>query len=123
MRVCYVTVYVRDLDRAVEFYEITVGMPLAFSDANFGWASFNLDGTQLTIQRVDRGDADSAQLVGRTKGVALGVSDVQAAHDELTGKGVTFSQPPKRQPWGATVATFADPEGNLIRLHEEQPDG
>ena len=122
-RICYVTVYVRELERAVQFYEKTLGMPLAFSDAHFGWASFNLEGTTLTVQRIASDDSDAEGLVGRTTGIALGVPDVQAAYDDLRGKAVNFTQPPERQEWGGTIATFADSEGNLIRLHEERPDG
>jgi lactoylglutathione lyase len=39
--------------------------------------------------------------------------NVQSTYDELRGKGIKFTQPPKKEPWGEH-AIFKDSEGNLL---------
>ena len=46
----------------------------------------------------------------------LTVADIQAAHTRLTAAGVVFSRAPEREEWGGWVATFADPDGNILQL-------
>src|SRR6266540_972552 len=44
--------------------------------------------------------------------------DVNATYQELSGRGVEFTAPPKREPWGMW-AQFKDPDGNEFGLYEE----
>jgi predicted enzyme related to lactoylglutathione lyase len=46
----------------------------------------------------------------------LTVADIQAAHTRLAAAGVVFSRAPEREEWGGWVATFADPDGNILQL-------
>jgi predicted enzyme related to lactoylglutathione lyase len=45
------------------------------------------------------------------------VDDLDAAYARLKERGVEFSQPPKRESWGAS-AIFKDPDGNSFVLGE-----
>jgi uncharacterized glyoxalase superfamily protein PhnB len=47
---------------------------------------------------------------GSSQGLQLVVSDIQAAHDELAGRGVEVSEI-QHFPWGDFVF-FKDPDGN-----------
>ena len=116
-RLWYVNIFVTDLDRAVAFYEHTLGLPLKFKDAKFGYASFATEGAGLALARVDA-HAENASLVGRHTGVGLGVPDIQKAYQEWKAKGVQFSMPPTQQPWGGVLATFLDSEGNTLYLDQ-----
>jgi catechol 2,3-dioxygenase-like lactoylglutathione lyase family enzyme len=49
------------------------------------------------------------------------VDDVDAEYERLTGKGVTFTQPPT-DIGTAVVAVFDDTCGNVIQLIAESPD-
>src|SRR5436309_9108737 len=93
-RVWYVNIFVRDFDRAVDFYQRALGLPLKFRHDEFGYASFETGAAGLALARIDPNDATQTQLVGRHTGVGLGVPDIQAAYKELTGKGVKFTMPP-----------------------------
>jgi predicted enzyme related to lactoylglutathione lyase len=62
------------------------------------------------------GGREGRQLTGRFTGITLTVPDVEAAHRSLTSKGVRFSGPPARQPWGGMMTSFFDPDGNEISL-------
>jgi uncharacterized glyoxalase superfamily protein PhnB len=44
------------------------------------------------------------------------VHDVDAVYEDLLGKGVEFTMPPTKQPWGGTLALFKDLDGNVFYL-------
>ena len=115
-KVWYVTVYVRDFERAIAFYRDTLGLPLNFAEEEFGYASFNTPGAGFALARV--ADDDDRGLVGRHTGIGIGVPDLTASYEELKAKGVAFPMPPEKQPWGRTLAIFADPEGNELFLDQ-----
>jgi len=117
-RIWYVNVFTRDLARAVAFFRDTLGFPLEFEHAEFGYASFAPEGLRLGLARVDPKDPEQASVVGRHTGIGFGVPDLDAAHRDLAAKGVAFPMPPTRQAWGGYLATFADPDGNVFYLDE-----
>jgi predicted enzyme related to lactoylglutathione lyase len=47
------------------------------------------------------------------------VSDVDAAYERLSGRGVLFEDPPRTMPWGHRVARLKDPEGRLVCLAQQ----
>ena len=54
-----------------------------------------------------------AKGVGGT--LFLETDDCQASYDDLSARGVEFSDPPERQAYGIDTG-FRDPSGNSIRL-------
>jgi uncharacterized glyoxalase superfamily protein PhnB len=98
------------------FYRDTVGFPLSFSDESMGWAEFDLGTARIGLERCDRNDPESTELVGRFVGVSIRVEDVNAVFDRLTSRGVEFTATPQKQPWGGTLAHFKDPDGNILTL-------
>jgi len=121
-RLWYVNVFTNDLERAVEFYRDTLGLPLQFQDESFGYASFASEGMRLGIACVDPSAPESAALVGRHTGVGFGVPDLDAAYRELKAKGVPFPMVPTKQPWGGYMATFTDADGNIFYLDQLHAD-
>jgi predicted enzyme related to lactoylglutathione lyase len=117
-RIWYVNVFTRDLGRSIAFFRDTLGLPLEFEHAEFGYASFAPEGLRLGLARVDPKAGDAASFVARHTGIGFGVPDLDAAHRELAAKGVRFTMPPSRQPWGGYLATFCDPDGNVFYLDE-----
>jgi lactoylglutathione lyase len=118
VRVWYVTVYVRDFARTLQFYRDTLDLPLRFADEQFGFASFATPGAGFTIARIDPKDPEQVKLLGRHTGVAFGVDDLQKTYEAWLARGVRFELPPTKQPWGGTLAQLADPEGNLLTLDQ-----
>ncbi len=114
-RIGYVTVGVRDLDRALGFYRDVMGFPLLYSAPEFSYAAFDLGGRRFAIAAggEPRPEGD------RHTGIGILVDDVDAAHAELAAKGVRFTMPPSKQPWGGYMAMFADPDGNLFYIDKE----
>ena len=115
LNLAYVNIFVGDLDRAVDFYEGTLGLVRVSYEQEHGYAAFRAGAISLGLAVAEpRQD----ELVGRHTGVGLAVADLEAEHARLTALGVTFSLPPTRQPWGGFMAMFADPDGNIFYLDE-----
>jgi catechol 2,3-dioxygenase-like lactoylglutathione lyase family enzyme len=104
------------------FYEDTLGLHFV-ADEGFALV-FDLDGTMLRVTRVDRLEAQPFTVLGWR------VSDVAAAVEQLSGRGVRFERfagldqdalATWRSPSGALIAWFKDPDGNLLSL-SQHPD-
>ena len=113
MKLWYVNLFVSDFERALTFYEGTLGFTPETKDARFGYASFATADVRFAI--VQAGDSD---LVGRHTGIGFGVEDLAAAHRDLAARGVHFTMPPEKQPWGGFMAIFRDPDGNTFYLDQ-----
>ena len=118
MKLYAIRIFTTDWDRSVDFYQETVGLPLTFADQAFAWAEFDLGGARLGIEGIDAGAQQVDALVGRFVGVSITVDDLHLAYAQLTDKGVEFTAPPEKQPWGGTLAHFKDPDGNVLTLLE-----
>jgi predicted enzyme related to lactoylglutathione lyase len=46
----------------------------------------------------------------------LRVDDIHATAARLQSAGVVFMRPPEQEPWGGWIATFPDPDGNVVQL-------
>ena len=62
----------------------------------------------------------AAMSQGLAGAVFLVTDDVERDFEELTGRGVEFTQPPERRPFGID-AGFRDPSGNQVRLTQVLP--
>src|SRR6476469_5091692 len=100
---------VRDLPRAVAFYQDALGLPLLFT-APPQLAFFDADAVRLMLSAPEGGETFSA---GGTV-LYFRVADLVAAHAELSGRGVAFVDEPHliaRMPdhdlW---MAFFRDPD-------------
>ncbi len=116
MKLYAVRIFTTDWDRSVDFYQETIGLPLTFIDQTFAWAEFDLGGARLGIEAVDANAPNAEQLVGRFVGVSLTVDDIDLVYAQLLDKGVEFTAPPEKQPWGGALAHFKDPDNNILTL-------
>jgi predicted enzyme related to lactoylglutathione lyase len=121
---------VSDVDRAKEFYEQKLGWTVDV-DHRAG-ESFRV--VQLTppgsAASISIGTGISSATPGSYQGMHLVVTDIEAAREELVGRGVDVSEPfhfgaegqanglhPERLDY-ATFASFKDPDGNGWLLQE-----
>ena len=118
MNIGYVNLYVDDLDAAVSFYEGHLGFELRFRDDAHGYASFDAGAVLLGIATIDPSAPDHMATVGGLRGIGIVVDDLDAEHQRLASRGVTFAQPPERMPWGGYLALVEDPAGNILYLDE-----
>jgi predicted enzyme related to lactoylglutathione lyase len=111
MEIGYANVFVADLGTAIAFYRDVLGLELNMGDEAFGYASFAAGPITLGLAQTDE-----EGLVGRHTGIGFMVHDVDAVYEDLLGKGVEFTMPPSKQPWGGTLALFKDLDGNVFYL-------
>ena len=114
-----ILVPVTDVDRAADFYEHVLGLPLLFRYP--GNAFFDAAGVRLYLARPTEPGYDGvATLYFR-------VDDVTAAFDLLESRGATVRERPElvhRDPeYDLWLAFVADPDGNNIGLMREAPKG
>jgi catechol 2,3-dioxygenase-like lactoylglutathione lyase family enzyme len=105
-----VPVPVSDVDRAKAFYTEKAGFNAdhdhVVSD-EIRFVQLTPPGSACSIS-IGKGLVDTEP--GSAQGLQLVVSDIQAAHDELAGRGVEVSDV-QSFPWGDFVF-FKDPDGN-----------
>lgn len=103
---------VTDMDKAVAWWQDTLGMTLAYRADEMGWAEIQLPTTGVTVGLNVNGPG--AGTGGAT--IVLGVADIEAARAELEGKGVAFPKPTEEIPGMVRLAEFSDPFGNRLTL-------
>jgi predicted enzyme related to lactoylglutathione lyase len=105
-----VAIPVTDVDRAKAFYSDQVGFnadhDYTVSD-EMRFVQLTPPGSACSIA-IGKGIVDSEP--GSVKGMQLVVSDIEAAHAELSGRGIEVSDV-QHFDWGSFVF-FSDPDGN-----------
>lgn len=105
---------VSDLDRAVRFYQDTLGFELRLRSDTLQWAELTFGMPNVAV-----GLGAGAEVKGSgSVSLNLGVEDVDAARTALEAKGVKFAGPTMTVPDKVKLAEFSDPDGNRIRLAE-----
>ena len=110
-RTDFVTIPIRDIERAKRFYGETLGLEL--ERETHGGAEFRAG--QVTLALWDP-TAVGREFKPAPNEVALRVADVAAARAELEAKGVEFAG----ETFDTSVchmAFFSDPDGNALMLH------
>src|SRR5215470_6976241 len=145
LRLQSVTIFVRNLDRCLDFYVKQLGFQLVFDARSKEFAGRRFvtvappDGTaNLTLVAPER-DSDQYKLIGRHSQVTFVTEDVLAKFREWSARGVRFlvnprlkrlkysvqtrgraaSSPPAAEHppiWGGVFARFRDPDGNSFSL-------
>lgn len=95
-----------------QFYRDVVGLTPR-SDRE-GFINFEWGEMRLTVAR-------HSELSGPSRDpkrvmVNLKTDRIQEVHRRMSTAGVEFSRPPEREPWGGWIATFTDPDGNVVQL-------
>ena len=94
------------------FYRDRLGLTPRTSKPDF--INFDWGGVRLSVSvhdRVTGASQDPFRIM-----VNLAVDDIRAVHARLADAGVAFTRPPETEDWGGQVASFLDPDGNLIQL-------
>jgi lactoylglutathione lyase len=110
-----VAIFVHDIDRAVEFYRDTLGLPMT-KHGSFG-AEFLEGDTHVGVHPAVHPQAKA--LVGRHTGITFFVPDLLHYCGVLHDRGVRFLAEPTQQSWGI-MAMISDPDGNVLALWEDK---
>ncbi len=109
----FVGIPTRDLERAVDFYGNTLGLPRSVYMPERNFAEFETGNLTLNIMNAEKMGLEHDAL---RNALALHVDDVAAVRSTLESRGVAFG--------GETfdtgvchMAFFQDPDGNSLMLH------
>ena len=110
------TVAVTDLDRAKQFFEVQVGLPI-LEETPFSIRFGGGKGSQVSVRR---GQPNVGQTVGHFE-----VDDIESVVRDLTTRGIVFEEyeAPKTTNFIAQIgpakgAWFKDPDGNVFGVRE-----
>jgi uncharacterized glyoxalase superfamily protein PhnB len=137
LKIANAQIWVHDQDEALEFYTEKVGLEVRADVTvpelgNFRWLAVGPAGQDdisvvlMAIPGPPVMDGDTAEQVkalvakGFAGTVFLSTDDCQASYEELSARGVEFTETPEQRPYGIDSG-FRDPSGNSIRLTQVTP--
>jgi catechol 2,3-dioxygenase-like lactoylglutathione lyase family enzyme len=111
-----IAIVVQNLERAVAYYRDKLGMQFLFTAGTL--AFFDCAGTRLMLSTPERGQNSSGNSI-----IYFTVGDIQAAHRELSARGVPFDGQPhiiaNMGTYDLWMAFLRDSEQNLLGIMSE----
>ena len=124
IKFAYTILYVRDVTKAVEFYENAFGFVRKFitpdndyGELLVGETTLSFASTTLAHINLPKGFRES-HLNDKPFGIEIGftTSDVPETLETAIKAGATLVENPKTKPWGQIVAYVRDIDGFLIEI-------
>jgi len=122
-----IEVIVSNFDKAIEWYKNTLGARI--TEEYHEWKCVELLIGKSKIE-IDLGQPDKSwgsteykkakSRIGTCTGIIFETSDINKTYQELKSKGVKFTTPPNKRPWGEITANFIDLDGNEFKLVESK---
>jgi len=120
-KVVYVSVFVKDQDKALDFYTNVLGFEKRVENPTPGGPRFltvGLKGQDFQLVLWPGTPGQGQPFQGRsTAAYTIETKDCRKAFDVLKSRGVKFDTDVLEYPWGY-VAVFADPDGNRLQLRQ-----
>jgi serine phosphatase RsbU (regulator of sigma subunit) len=121
LRILFVTIYVRDVDRSICFYVDKLGFNLIF-DSPVGGGRFVVvgppDGSAMLCLASAQPGSEEYRSIGRAAPIVFLTEDVAGRYEEWCARGVHFQQAPHKPVWGGLYASLEDLDGNSLKLVE-----
>ncbi|MCR3905565.1 MAG: VOC family protein [Tenericutes bacterium] len=115
-KVGQIAIPIRDMKRAIEFYENVLGLKLLFKTDQLGF--FDCDGVRLLLALPEKESNDYLSSI-----IYYQVDDIHLSYDELLNRGVQIVQKPhiiaKTNNIETWMTFFKDSEGNTLALMSE----
>ena len=111
----FVSIPTSDQDRSLAFYIDKLGFKVV-TDQPMGpgqrWIELRVgkSDTRFVLFNMDKGPKPGTPFNG-----AFACDSVERTYEELSTRGVEFTAPPKKEPWG-TFVVMKDPDGNEFVL-------
>ncbi len=130
-RIAYTSIFVLDQDRAKAFYTEKLGFEVREDQrmGDFRWLTVSPPGQKdvaMILMPLRAGGMMDESTVNTLRALVekgafgagvLATDDCQKTYEELEAKGVTFSQPPQKRPYGVE-ALLRDDSGNWFSMTE-----
>jgi len=105
---------VSDLDKAINWYQETLGFKLTYKLDEMGWCELD---THIAGVSIGLSVVEELNVKGGTT-LTFGVNDIDAARVELEDKGVKFDGETQTIQGMVKLATFFDPDGNTLMFYQ-----
>ncbi|MFB0569031.1 MAG: VOC family protein [Nitrososphaeria archaeon] len=107
---------VSNMDRALQFYHETLGLPIALEARMFNHVEVGPDEPLAKIGMHETGRKAKRK---RRTGIVFETDDIYALCKRLSKKGVKFTLKPTKMPWGGVVADFLDSDNNELEVVQD----
>ncbi|MDG5816908.1 VOC family protein [Chitinispirillales bacterium ANBcel5] len=120
MKLTYVIIYVEDVVKATQFYNLAFGLEVKFIHESNMYAEMKSGETTLSFAANSMLEANTG--IEPLKGVkncfeiALTTDDVKGALDKAVSNGARIIKEPQTKPWGQVVAYVQDPFGTIVEI-------
>lgn len=120
----YTILYVKDVIKAIEFYEKAFGFSRKFitpendyGELSVGETSLAFASVPLAKSNLSKGFTES-KLSNKAFGIEIGftIDNVEKTIEQAVKAGAIIMEPTKTKPWGQTVAYLRDLDGFLIEV-------
>jgi catechol 2,3-dioxygenase-like lactoylglutathione lyase family enzyme len=132
MKIANAHLWVHDQDEALAFYTEKLGMEVRADVTlpelgDFRWLTVSPAGQEdvsialmavpgpPVVEEETSRQIEDLMAKGAAGTVFLTTEDCQASYEELRDRGVEFTEPPEKRPYGIDTG-FRDPSGNSLRL-------
>jgi lactoylglutathione lyase len=122
MKFGYTILYVKDVEKAVAFYESAFGLTRKFVHEG-GYAEMDTGETKLAFASVDLATSNGVSFAQTTPEgtppaveVAFVTDNVAKAFADAVSAGAVPVAQPKEKPWGQTVGYVRDLNGFLVEI-------
>jgi catechol 2,3-dioxygenase-like lactoylglutathione lyase family enzyme len=118
VRLHYGIVYVRNMERSIQFYRDAIGLPLRFATAD--WSELRAGAVSIALHRatdaLDPGEPAAAPRPGSCH-PGLRVTDLDHFHARMVDRDVRCIDEPAIR-FGVRIARYVDPDGLLLAVSE-----
>lgn len=107
-----VNIWTNNLNVMREFYENILELSVHSDHGNF--VAFDIGTGRLNIglhDKISGNSKDSYRIM-----INLGVENIHSITDRLIKNNVKIIRQPEKESWGGWIATFCDPDGNILQL-------
>ena len=114
-----IIVWTDNLERLKKFYEQALGLTPHSVRENFIAYKWNAGKVEIRFSigfhsRVNGGSKDPFRAM-----INFDVTDINEISSRLKAHGTKFIREPELEHWGGLVATFEDPDGNIIQMLQQ----
>ena len=107
-----VVIWTQNLKHMINFYEDTLKLKTFSKRSDFVAFKFGNIRLNIGLHSKVKGNSDEPYRIM----VNFSTQNIQNDYHSLSRQGVKFIRKPEQEHWGGWVATFFDPDGNILQL-------